>query len=45
MLPDPNFLLCVVFFFQDFSNFIPDSSQLEYTQECKVWAGPPAAGR
>lgn len=24
--------------FQDFSNFIPDSSQLEYTQECKVWA-------
>jgi hypothetical protein len=28
-----------VFFFsvfQDFCNFIPDNSQLEYTQECKV---------
>uniref|UniRef100_A0A452V3J5 Uncharacterized protein n=1 Tax=Ursus maritimus TaxID=29073 RepID=A0A452V3J5_URSMA len=24
----------------DFSNFIPDSSQLEYTQECKVRPGP-----
>lgn len=38
VLEDPHFSSCVLLSFQDFSNFIPDSSQLEYTQECKVWA-------
>ena len=38
VLEDPRFSSCVFLSFQDFSNFIPDSSQLEYTQECKVWA-------
>lgn len=43
MLPNPNFSL-FIFFLQDFCNFIPDNSQLEYTQECKVWVVPSSPG-